>query len=297
MSIKNLIKSQRIRHHIMRLFKWLPDSIMIKIQYYVLLRRWPNLKNPKRFTEWIQWYKIHYRNPEMLRCVDKFEVRGYVEEKGYGEYLNDLYQICGKGEEIDFDHLPNQFVIKTTSGGNGDNVIVVHNKKELNIIETIIKVNSWLRKDYSDTSREWAYSAAANNPRIIIEKYLENESGSLDDYKFYCFHGKFRYLSIDKDRYGNHTRAYFDEQGKFLSKVTGNYNPVKEPPKLPDNFTQMINLAEQFAIDFPFVRVDLYNVKGQIFFGELTFYPASGYSPYNPDEFDIELGKFFKGQQ
>lgn len=273
---------------------WLPDRIMLSLQYYILMHRWPDLKNPKRFTEWIQYYKMHYRNPDMLRCVDKYEVRSYVEEKGCGEYLNELYQICDDASEIDFEKLPQKFVIKTTNGGNGDNVLVVKDKNSLDINATINKVNSWLKKNYSNTSREWAYSGASSNPRIIVEKFLENSATSLDDFKFYCYNGKYRFLSIDKDRYGNHTRAYFNSDMEFLPEVTGNYNRVNEAPKLPDNISQMVETAEHFAKDFPFVRVDLYNVQGKIIFGELTFYPASGYSPYNPDDFDFELGKYFK---
>lgn len=294
MNIKHIIKSQKLRHRLMRLGKFLPDSLMISLQYKILLGRWPNLKNPKRFTEWIQWYKIHYRDPKMLRCVDKYEVRGYIEEKGYGKYLNELYQICDVAEEIDFYKLPQKFVIKTTSGGNGDNVLIVKDKSKLNIKETIETVNSWLFKNYSDTSREWAYSEAAKNPKIIVERFLENGESGLDDYKFYCFNGKHRFLSIDKDRYGNHTRAYFNENGEFLSEVTGNYNRVKETPNLPDNISELIETAEKLATDFPFVRVDLYNVNNKVIFGELTFYPASGYSPYHPDHFDLELGAYFK---
>lgn len=294
MDIKRLIKSQKIRHRLMRLGKFLPDSLMISLQYRILLGRWPNLKKPKRFTEWIQWYKMNYRDPKMLKCVDKYEVRKYVEEKGCGKYLNELYQICNNAKEIDFETLPEKFVIKTTSGGNGDNVLVIKSKDNLNKQNTIEQVNSWLRKNYSDTSREWAYSAAANNPRIIVERYLENDDSGLDDYKFYCFNGKHRFLSIDKGRYGEHTRAYFNEKGDFLSEVTGNYNPMKETPQLPENISDLIEVAEKFAADFPFVRVDLYNVNNNVIFGELTFYPASGYSPYNPDQFDYDLGSYFK---
>lgn len=294
MNIKSIVRSQKIRRAIIRSLSWLPDNIMLSLQYYVLLLRWPNLKNPKRFTEWIQYYKMNYRNPIMLRCVDKYEVRKYVEEKGCAKLLNELYQVCDNASQIDFEKLPERFVIKTTNGGGGDNVIVVKDKNTLDIPATIHTVNSWLNKNYPKTSREWAYTAAASNPRIIVERYLENTASSLDDFKFYCFNGKYRFLSIDKDRFGNHTRAYFNSELNFMPEVTGNYDRVNDPPNLPANIQEMVVAAEKFAMDFPFVRVDLYNVKGKIIFGELTFYPASGYSPYKPDSFDYELGKYFK---
>lgn len=294
MNIKNIIRSQRVRHLLMKSCAWLPDRIMLPLQYYMLLHRWPDLKHPKRFTEWIQYYKMHYRNPDMLRCVDKYAVRSYVEEKGCSRYLNELYQVCEDATEIDFDKLPQKFVIKTTNGGGGDNVLVVKDKDSLDIGATIQKVNSWLKKNYSNTSREWAYSGSTANPRIIVEKYLENSGTSLDDFKFYCYEGKYRFLSIDKNRFGNHKRAYFDENMQFMPEVTGNYSRLNEAPELPENIQEMVDAAEHFAKDFPFVRVDLYNVQGKVIFGELTFYPASGYSPYSPDDFDFELGKYFK---
>ncbi|MDE5975480.1 MAG: carbonic anhydrase, partial [Muribaculaceae bacterium] len=166
-------------------------------------------------------------------------------------------------------------------------------KSKLNIPETINKVNGWLKKNYSNTSREWAYSKAAENPMIIVEDYIENSPTSLDDYKIYCYNGKFRFLDLHKDRYYNHTRSLFNEQLEFIPDVKGNYATSSSAPSLPENIQEMITIAEKLAKPFPFVRVDLYNIKGKIYFGELTFYPASGFSPYTPDSFDYELGKFF----
>ena len=293
MDIKRIVKSQKLRHRLMRLGSFLPDRIMLPLQYRVLLKRWPNLKDPKRFTEWIQYYKMHYHNPLMLECVDKYTVRNYVQEIIGSEYLINLYCCCKDASELDFKSLPQKFVIKTTSGGNGDNVLIVKDKSNLRISETISKVNSWLRKNYSNTSREWAYSRAANNPLILVEEYIENTPTSLDDYKFYCYNGKFKFLDLHKDRYYNHTRALFNEQLGFIEEVKGNYTTSIEAPSLSENIKEMIIIAEKLAKPFPFVRVDLYNVKGKIYFGELTFYPASGFSPYSPDSFDYELGKYF----
>ncbi|MDE5759102.1 MAG: hypothetical protein K2H85_10900, partial [Allobaculum sp.] len=262
-------------------------------QYLLLLHRWPNLENPVRFSEWIQWYKMKYRNPDMLRCVDKYDVRNYLKEKGCREYVNRLYQVCDKAEEIDFEKLPDKFVIKTTSGGSGDNVVIVMDKAALCLSDTVATVNCWLRKNYSDTSREWAYSEAARHPKIIVEEYLENTDQSLDDYKFYCFKGKFKFLCVDKDRYFNHRRAFFDENLLFLPSVRSIFEVADNIPVLPENIKEMITLSEYLSRDFPFVRVDLYNVCGRIIFGELTFYPGSGYSRYYPDDFDHTLGRHF----
>ncbi|MDE6498670.1 MAG: carbonic anhydrase [Muribaculaceae bacterium] len=294
MQIKKIIRSQKLRHRLMKLGGFLPDSVMLPLQYRLLLGRWPHLKNPTRFTEYIQLYKMYYHNPVLLECVDKYTVRDYVARHLGDEYLVKLYQVCESAEEIDFYKLPERFVIKSTSGGNGDNVIVVKNKSELDIPATIAAVNGWRSKDYSSTSREWAYTAAARHPRIIVEEYLENTATSLDDYKFFCFGGKMRYLSVDKDRYADHTRAFYDRELNFLPDVAGKaYKVVEKAPELPANIDEMVRVAESLAAEFPFVRVDLYNVDGKIYFGELTFYPASGYSRYEPDSFDAEMGAYF----
>ncbi|MBD5274661.1 MAG: carbonic anhydrase [Bacteroides sp.] len=312
MNIKHIIRSQKLRHRIMRLGKFLPDSIMISLQYRIILGRWPNLKNPKRFTEWIQWYKIHYRDSKMIMCVDKFEVRKYLKHKGCEKYLNILYQICKTANEIDFDSLPQKFVIKTTSGGGGDNVLIIQDKKSIDYAKTIEKVNSWLKKNYSNTSREWAYSGAASNPKIIVEQYLENQLDitntnckishkysiipELTDYKFFCFQGNPIVCQLISGRYTDEHIDYYDLEWKRLDGVVGLNKNAKNslnPHPKPANFEEMINLAKRLSEDFPFARVDLYNINGNIYFGELTFYPGSGYGSFKPDSYDFELGKYF----
>ena len=295
MNIKTIVKNQRVRHRLLRMFSWLPDRIMLPLQYYLILHRWPNLKYPKRFTEKIQCYKTFYRNPKMLNCVDKYKVREYVIEKlGTDKFLNTLYQVCNCAEDIDFDLLPNQFVIKTTDGGNGDNVLICRDKQKLDTVSIINKINSWRNKKYYSVSREWAYEGAKES-KIIVEKFLEspeNTDGSIDDYKFLCFDGKFRFLWLDKNRYSNHCRGFWDENLHFLNGVKSDHPTFDIEPTLPVNIQDMIAVAEKLSEGFPFARIDLYNIQGKIFFGEITFYPWSGYVKYTPDSFDYELGKY-----
>lgn len=277
--------------------RFLPDEWMLRTQYRIRTGRTLHLDNPQRFTEKLQHYKAFYRNPVMKQCVDKYTVREFVAQTlGTDKYLNTLYQFCERAEEIDFDALPNQFVIKTTDGGSGDNVFVCRDKKTLDIPSVIKTVNQWRNKKYTVISREWAYGASEGS-RIIVEKYLEdanNKDGSIDDYKFLCYDGKFHYLWIDKNRYSNHRRGFWDKDLHFLNGVRSDCPTFETDPKqLPANIDEMVALAEQLAQGFPFVRVDLYNIKGQIIFGELTFYPWSGYVTYTPDNFDFELGKPF----
>ena len=276
--------------------QFIPDGLMLKLLYFYKFHRFLPLKNPVRYTEWLQWYKAKYRNPEMLRCTDKYKVREYVKERiGDERYLNTLYQVCDSVNDINFKDLPNQFVIKTTDGGNGDNVYICKDKQSLDVEMVKGLVNSWRHKHYEHLGREWAYNGATDS-RIIIERYLEdpsNSDGSIDDYKFLCFNGKFRYLWIDKGRYSNHRRGFWDENLKFLDNVYSDWPTFDEPPVLPYNIGEMIEVAEKLAKGFIFARIDFYNINGKITFGEITFYPWGGYVKYTPDSFDYELGSFF----
>lgn len=288
---------RRILYALANLMAFLPDTWILRLQYLIRTRHILHLDKPKRFTEKLQHYKTYYRNPIMKQCVDKYAVREHVAKTlGTDKYLNTLYQLCERAEEIDFNALPDQFVIKTTDGGSGDNVLVCRDKKMLDIPAAIKTVNQWRSKKYTVISREWAYGSSEGS-RIIVEKYLEdsnNRDGSIDDYKFLCYNGKFRYLWIDKNRYSNHRRGFWDKDLHFLEGVRSDCPTFETDPKqLPANIGEMVELAEQLAKGFPFVRVDLYNIYGQIIFGELTFYPWSGYVNYTPDSFDFELGDAF----
>ena len=294
MDYKTIIKSQRIRFIILRFLSWLPDSIMLRLQYKLKLGRWPNLKRPERFTEWLQWYKINYRNPVIWECVDKYAVRKFIEEKGLSDILNELLGVYNDANEIEFDNLPNQFVIKTTNGGGGENIIICKDKSSLDINSTIQKLNKWLTLKSIDAGREWAYTGISK-PKIIIERFLENpqspEAG-IEDYKILCFHGVPKIIIVDCDRYIGHKRNFYDTSWKQLF-VTSDCPSKNENICPPANLHEMLDYARILSSDFPFVRVDLYNINGKIIFGELTYYPWSGYVSFNPDTFDYELGTFF----
>lgn len=278
----------------LKITPFIPDSFVIRAEYYHKLHRFPNLQSPKRFTEWLQWYKINYRNESMFDCVDKLKVRRFVESHGCGQYLNTLYQVCNDANDIDYDSLPDKFVIKTTDGGNGENVFVCHDKTKINIREVNEKVNSWRNSKLGLTGREWAYNGCIES-KIIVEKFLEDPDsydGSIDDYKLLCFNGKFRYLWVDKNRYSNHRRGFWNEKLEFLPDVKSDHPTFEIAPQLPANTRDMVEMAEKLAADFPFARVDFYNIRGKIIFGEITFYPWSGYVKYTPDSFDFELGNY-----
>ena len=231
----------------------------------------------------------------MANCVDKYEVRQFVESKGLSGILNNSLGVFNSADEIDFSALPQKFVVKTTGGGGGENVLIVRDKNNLDKKLVIKKLNMWLKDLGPSYGREWAYDGIQNN-RLIIEELLEddsNDDSSIDDYKFMCFNGKFKCLWVDKGRYSNHHRGFWDEKLKFLKDVYSDHDTFAIAPTLPDNINEMIMIAETLSEDFPYARVDLYNIKGKIFFGEITFYPWSGYVQFTPDQFDYQLGSFF----
>ena len=243
-----------------------------------------NLKNPERFTEKLQWLKLFYRDDIIEKCSDKYTVRLYVEEQGHAKLLNDLLGVYDDVNEIDFDKLPNQFVLKV-SHGSGWN-IVCKDKTKLNWFMYKKIIRSWMRQNLYVYGREWNYKELT--PKIIIEKYIDSGDGQLTDYKFFCFNGKPEFVQVDRDRFQGHKRAFYNMEWEKLDFSTG-YDTVDE--ERPCELEKMRNLASEFAGKFSFIRVDFYNVGKEIYFGELTFFPDCGFYKYDPDEWDFYWGK------
>lgn len=297
MNYKNIIKSRELRVKILTFLNWIPDSLMLKIQYRLQTGRKLHLKCPKRFTEKLQLYKLKYRNPDMLRCTDKYEVRQYIQEKGLGEYLIPLIGIYDKVSNIDFDVLPNRFVAKTTDGGGGNQVLICTDKNLLPEIKFRETLNRWMRtkKTKKQAGREWAYENGFPR-RIIIEELIgADKSTTLCDYKFFCFSGKVSYIYGLSDRkLGESVQlGIYDHDFNKLEVSRNDERIQKEALQKPPKFDEMKKIAEMLSKDFPHVRVDLYNIDGQIYFGELTFYDGSGYMSFTPDSFDEDMGNKF----
>lgn len=293
MDYKKIIKSKEKRLKLLKLMDFLPDKFMVKLQYKLSTGRNLNIKEPKRFTEKIQWYKLYYRDPLMVVCSDKYKVRNYVKSKGLENILIPLFGAYDNSSEIIFEELPNKFVLKTTNGSHTN--IICKNKRKLDIEQTKNSLDDWLGAWDGKVGREWAYHDI--EPKIICEKYLESDiNDDLVDYKFFCFNGKPSHLYVISERFsieGAKLGIYDLEFNKLPYKRVDILEQTK-PDKKPKNFDEMVEIAKVLSEDFPHVRVDLYNINGEIYFGELTFYNGSGYKGYDPDGFDFLIGEKFE---
>ena len=251
---------------------------------------WPiNWKNPKRFTEKIQVFKISEAAEKLWKYVDKFEVRSYIEQQIGKEYLTKLYGVYNSPEEIDFNVLPKAFVLKTTHGSGWN--IICPDKSKLDIAEAKIKLAGWLSQNYYQSyGKERQYKLAI--PRIICEEYLDTPEKGLYDFKFYCFHGEPKFINLIQDRIGQTKKAMYELPWKKSELQPWDAKGDINMPR-PKDLDVMMELSRKLAQPFEQVRVDLYNVDGRILFGELTFTCSGGLKLYNPDRFDELFGSYW----
>lgn len=274
--------------HLPFIVKKISDKYFLETRYQNVFQKNLNLQNPQTFNEKLQWLKLNDRKDIYTKMVDKYEAKSYVSKIIGNKYIIPTLGIYNNFDEIDFNKLPNQFVIKCTHDSGG--LVIVTDKSKLDIKKAKKKINKSLKKNYYYPGREWPYKNV--KPRIIIEKYMKDNSiNDLMDYKFFCFNGKCKFFKIDFNRLTKHQANYYDTNGNIL--------PFGEeicPPdfakklELPVNLKKMINLAEKLSQNITFLRVDFYEINGNIYFGELTFYPASGFGKFQPEEWDLKLG-------
>lgn len=293
MDYKKIIRTPRARAIILSFLRFVPDKMMLKVQYRIKTGRTLNLKEPKRYTEKIQWYKLNYKNPVMHQCVDKYMVREYVKEKGLEQILVKLIAKFDSIDEVDWEKLPEQFVMKTTNGGGGLNVVVCNDKSKIDFNE--LKKKLRCKRVVSRTGgREWAYYGLESG--LVVEELLvnrENPEAGVNDYKVFCYQGEAKYIVVDVDRYIGHKRNFYDRDWNDLN-IESDCPPLDRKIEKPENLIEMLQVAEKLSEGFPYVRVDLYNVDGKIYFGEMTFYPWSGYVKYRPDKYDFEFARGFE---
>lgn len=274
---------------IQKLINLIPDAAYLKLIYQLQLGKKLDLSHPVTFNEKLQWLKLYDRNPEYTDLVDKLKVRNYVSSVIGENYLIPLLGVWDSAEEIIWDDLPNRFVLKCTHDSGG--IIVCTNKRELNIHMAKRKLKPLLKNNYYDYLREWPYRNI--KPRIIAEKFITDGSGGngnqLQDYKFFCFDGVPKLLMIVKDRFNIPKSNFYDMDFNQIDLRIGNPN-FTEIVNKPVNFEEMIGVARKLSAGLQHVRVDLYNIDGKIYFGELTFFHWGGISVIDPIEWDKKLG-------
>ncbi len=270
------------------LYRVSPEATL-KFLFKLKTGRKLNLANPLTFNEKLQWIKLYYKNPMLVKLVDKYTVREFVGSKA-PELLTHLYWNGFDANEIPWDELPDRFVLKVTHG-SGYNIICT-DKKLLNKKKCVKQLNKWLNEKYLRCYGEWFYGV--ERPRIIIEEFLDAGNGTVPcDYKFLCFSGEPRYVIVDTDRFSGHKRNVYDLEWNFQPDKKflnfANDKPMLKPSCLND----LLRYAKILSEGVPHVRVDLYCVNDKIYFGEMTFTNGAGFSPL-PIEFDLELGGYLE---
>ena len=280
-------------HVLNRLVYVLPDKWYLFFRFKNRVGYWPHLNHPRTFNEKLQWLKLNDRHAEYTQMVDKIDAKKYVASIIGDKYIIPTLGVWNSVDEIEWDKLPNQFVIKVSSDSGG--IVVCKDKQTLDIEKAKEKLTNGWGKNYYVHNKEYPYRDLT--PRIIAEEYKEDESGyELRDYKIFCFNGepKILFVASDRQKAGEDTKFdFFDLNWNHLPFTNGHPNS-KEFIAKPKNFEEMLEIAKKLSVGIPQVRIDLYNCNGQIYFGEITFFNWSGMTAFDPIEWDFKLGKMIK---
>lgn len=268
--------------------KWIKNDVLfLKVYYFLLMKEQLDLKNPKTYSQKIQWLKLHNTNPLYSRMVDKYQVREIIKEKLGEEYLIPLLGVWNSFDEINFATLPEKFVLKTTH--DSGTVIICTDKDKFDLISAKQKITKALQRNYFYKSREYPYKNAV--PRIIAEQYMHDENQTeLTDYKFFCFQGVPAFLQITANKGVDKAVGYFDMDFNPMPFHTGQILPNPHGLQKPDDFEKMIEIAKQLSKDIIHVRIDLYYINNRIYFGEYTFHNNGGIVRFSPAEWNGMVG-------
>ncbi len=269
------------------------DSTYLRVRYGLLMGKSLDLNNPQTFSEKLQWLKLFDRRPVYTTMVDKYAVKDYVASIIGEKYIIPTLGVWDKPEFIDWDKLPNQFVLKTTHGGGSLGVVICKDKKNFDQKAAVNRLKHNMKESDWRIQRERPYKNVPH--RIIAEEYIEPDSNSNDlpDYKWFCFNGEPMYCQVIKNRSTKETIDFFDTNWRHQEFVGLNPNADCElnEPNRPIDLEKQIQIARLLSKNIPFVRVDLYSVNGQTLFGEMTFYPYSGYGSFRPEKYNLSIGK------
>ena len=275
------------------------DKLYLTLLFRCKMGYWMNWKNPKTFSEKLQWLKLYDRRPEYTTMVDKYAVKEYVAKIIGEEYIIPTLGVWDRLEDIDWDSLPKKFVLKTTHGGGSCGVVICKDKDTFNKTDAITKLSKSLSHCIYKSLREWPYKNV--DKKIIAEKLLEDSitiqnNTDLSDYKFYCFNGEPIYCQVIRARRSKETIDFYDMKWNHMPfvglnpVVTNGLNPVTKPICL----SKMVDICGQLSIGIPLSRIDLYVINDKIYFGEITFYPASGFGKFTPIQWNVKLGQMIK---
>lgn len=274
---------------------FISDKQCLKWRFKQFMGKELDLDNPKTFNEKIQWLKLYNRKDEYVKMVDKYEAKKYVGEIIGDKHIVPTLAVYDSVDEIDISELPDKFVLKATH--DSGSVIVVKDKNKMDFEAIKSRLSKALKNNFYSIYREWIYKGI--KPRIIAEKYMEDENnpdGDIIDYKWYCFNGEVKCLYVSQGLSDHSTASisFFDMEFNQLPFRRRDYKACEEKPKKPKKYDEMIEMAKILSKDIPFLRVDLYEINGEIYFSELTFYPTAGYMPFEPEEWDYKMGEWLK---
>ena len=293
MNYKDLLPDRETRLKILNASP-LPDRLSLKIMFRLRLHQKLDLKNPKTFNEKMQWIKLYDRRPEYVRMVDKLRVRDYIAEKIGEEHLIPLLGHWDRYEDIDFRSLPDQFVLKCNH--DSGSVKIVHDKNAIDHAEFRTFFDTRLRENPYKYGREWPYKQV--KPCIIAEKLMEDSAGKgdLTDYKIHCFSGEPRAVQVISDRFSPEgiKNDYYTLDWKNYGLRRGEMHNAEYLAPRPEQLPEMLTLARKLSEGIPFVRTDFYVIDGKVYFGEMTFFPASGFNPFTPDKWDRVFGDWIQ---
>lgn len=290
MNFVRKIMGREVQNALVSCLRFLPDDTYLKLIYRIKVGKKLNLDNPQTYTEKIQWLKIHDRKPIYTTMVDKYEAKKYIESIiGSGHTIPTL-GIWNTFDEIDFEKLPERFVLKCTHDSGG--LVICKDKNKLDKKEASRKINKSLKTNFYWVGREWPYKNV--KPRIIAEKYMTSQNEEcLTDYKFFCFDGEPKIVYISKDKAEDPRTDFFDASGNLLPIRMRDKNS-DVPPQIPEQFEQMKEIARKLSCGLKHLRVDYYLIDGIIYVGELTFYHNGGFSEVKPEEWNYKLGEMIK---
>lgn len=290
--VKRFLTDKAIRHSYlvrMGLYKHVSDETFLRHKFRMKMGYALDLNNPRTFNEKMQWLKLYDRKPEYTTMVDKAAVKDYVAERIGREYIVPTLGVWDRFEDIDFDALPDQFVLKCTHDSGG--IVICRDKAALDRNAAAKKIRSCLSRDYYLHGREWPYKNVKR--RILAEAFMEDPDGDLRDYKFFCFNGEPRCVLVCAERGSKDgvKMSFFDTDWNLMPLKRKHPQIDKEVPK-PETLSDMLSKARILAQGIPFVRVDFYEIRGKVYFGEMTFFPASGFGSFEPAQWDETLGQW-----